>query len=83
MAEKMITVWITEHDDEEVGYVVNEREDMRENFDDLLDGEIDGGLSFEEYLGTWIELEMPYHIFTEDDYAVRNEWIESELELLR
>lgn len=81
--EKMVTVWITEHDDEEIGYVVNERSDMQENFEDLLEDSLDGGLSFEEYLGTWVELEMPESILHSDDYAVRSEWIESELELLR
>lgn len=31
-----VTVWVTEHDDPDVEYVVNTRSDMEENFSDLL-----------------------------------------------
>lgn len=70
----MVTVWIMEHDDPEVQYVVNELENMRENYADLV---ADGffAFSFEEYLASWTRVEMPTRIF-EADYPVRNAWIE-------
>ena len=34
--ESTVTVWVTEHDDPAVVYVVNTREDMEQNFDDFL-----------------------------------------------
>lgn len=85
MADKseLVSVWITEHDLEEVGYVVNERSDMRENWRDLREAGIDGGMTFDEYLSSWVEMEMPKEILNDEDPMVRINWIENELEILR
>lgn len=76
-----IPVWITEHDDDEVSYVVNELDDMRGNWEDMCEElEEDGfDVTFEDYLDTWTHLEMPEEIFTAE-YPERNAWIDAQLD---
>jgi hypothetical protein len=77
MAESTTTVWITEHDDAAVGFVVNEREDMAGNYEDLVDDGIAQG-TFEEYLASWVSLEMPTDVLN-GPAAARIAWIEEAL----
>lgn len=50
MANDTIRVWVTEHDDPEVVFVVNTIAEMRENFDDLID---------EANADQWVSLRWP------------------------
>jgi hypothetical protein len=78
MAESITTVWITEHDDAQVAYVVNELEDMEGNYKDLVDDGIDQGMTLQEYLDSWVQLAMPSAIFS-GPTAERTAWIEEAL----
>jgi hypothetical protein len=68
-----VRVWVTEHDDPEVAYVANDYDDMRGNYEDIGDS----SFTFEEYLESWTEVQMPRDVFESDDYAARAAWIEA------
>ena len=72
--ESMVTVWVTEHDDPTVGYVVNTLEEMSTNYDDLAD---QGWAMepFEDYLDTWTTVEIPQSVL-DGDATVRALWLD-------
>jgi hypothetical protein len=69
------TVWVAEHDDMTVGYVVNELSDMEENFEDIGDP----AFTLDEYLASWTKLEIPEIFFDVEDLAERNTWIKEKI----
>lgn len=54
----MITVWYQPHDDPDVGYIVNDINDMQDNWEDLVDQGIAQG-SFADYLNSWPSMRIP------------------------
>ena len=69
-----ITVYVTEHDDESVRYVINDIDDMRDNYDDLIDEGYDPG-TFEDYLSSWTAITMPVHVWESGNDALIHAFI--------
>lgn len=64
------TRWIAECDDPAV-VVVNDADDMRENYADALaDGVLPDGMTFEEYLTGWQSMQVPDGLTHEAEQAL-------------
>lgn len=68
-----ITVWVMPHDDPEVVWVVNERDDMWGNYRDMGGTGLGG---FDAYLDSWTRLEMPRSVFMSADPVI-HAWVEA------
>lgn len=78
-ADSYTRIWVQPHDDEDVRYVVNTREDMEMNYSDLeADGIAQG--TFEEYLETWDYYLIPTDLLDTwgDDAEMIADWIEGQ-----
>lgn len=74
MATDKVTVWVMEHDDPEVRWVVNDLSDMQGNLDDNPQD-----MTVEEYCSTWTELEMPRGLWLTGSRAEVNAWVEAQV----
>lgn len=61
-ATDTVRVWYMRHDNPDVGWIINDRNDMRENYNDL---EARG--TFEEYLDSWQYVEVPWDAWHDGD----------------
>src|SRR3954470_2699194 len=59
-----VTVWYMRHDDPSVGYILNDREDMRSNYNELEERG-----TFDDYLASWESLEVPRDAWTDGNSA--------------
>lgn len=62
-----ITVWVMEHDDPDVEFVINDEDDMRGNWE-----EGNYQMPFSDYCDTWTKLEMPISVWNSDN---AKEWV--------